>query len=495
MTIKYAIWAAVSRDFQAEDDKVSLAEQVNIARARAENKGWQESAGPYIVPGESRTKYVNLRDAENDLPQLHQCLNDAQAGHYHLLMLYDYNRLRDLIDPVAKTLAAYGVQVYSVSQPVEPAEPGEYSPYSSDSESIMRGMAQILSRAQISDLRRKYAYAMPKRILERGLPQAVPYGYLRAAARGGVATPDPEKTPILILAKDMVLAGQSLRQVIDEFSKRGYPGPEGGRWHPGTITRMLRNPFYAGLVRWRNTQTVNDPRSGERWQIKTPERAVVGTVKHTPLWTIEEHQKLLYELRRTHTYRGKRANMFTSLLVCGSCGGRMGITEGFMRGTKLLRIEKAWYRCRSHKPDCSKIRHPHLMERFAAEFLRVLLADEQAPALVVDELALQLADAQERAKRLTAGYLAGAITLDEFAPLKAVIDGEINTLQLRAQASQKAIDDAQERAGLLAFIRANAADLPAALGAADQQRVNRILTGIIKTITINRDGGVIITLL
>ena len=55
-------------------------------------------------------------------------LNSAQRGDFNLLITYDYNRLRDLLDPVAKTLASYGVQIYSVSQPVEPLDAEGFNP-------------------------------------------------------------------------------------------------------------------------------------------------------------------------------------------------------------------------------------------------------------------------------------------------------------------------------------------------------------------------------
>lgn len=133
----------------------------------------------YSVPGESRTRYVNLRDAEEAIPPLHSMLEDAKAGRFDILVLWDYNRLRDLLDPVAKTLSNYGVQIYSINQPTEPLDPAEFNPYASDSESMMRGMSQIISRWQIADLRRKYRFGVRARV-DHGLPSLkIPYGYIK----------------------------------------------------------------------------------------------------------------------------------------------------------------------------------------------------------------------------------------------------------------------------------------------------------------------------
>ena len=123
--IRYAIWAAVSTAEQAAGDKTSLSVQEDRCREIAGGKGWLEVAGPYIVPGESRTRWVNLRDAEEEIPQLRLMLEAAQRKAFDILVLYDYNRLRDLLAPVAKTLSHYGVQIYSASQPIEPMAPAE----------------------------------------------------------------------------------------------------------------------------------------------------------------------------------------------------------------------------------------------------------------------------------------------------------------------------------------------------------------------------------
>jgi DNA invertase Pin-like site-specific DNA recombinase len=134
--IRAAIWAAVSTETQAAEDKVSLPAQQELCRALVASRGWEETAGPYVVAGASRTRWVNLRDAEQAIPELRAMLNDAQAGRFNLLLLFDFNRLRDLLDPVARTLSAYGCQILSVPQPVEslPAD----STRISDSSSMMQ---------------------------------------------------------------------------------------------------------------------------------------------------------------------------------------------------------------------------------------------------------------------------------------------------------------------------------------------------------------------
>src|SRR5690242_9229807 len=114
--MRFAIWSAVSTKRQAAKDKISLDIQEKESRALATAKGWKESAGPFRVPGASRSFYVNLTDAERNIPQLSEMLNAAEAGHFDVLVFYSYDRLGDVADMIAQTLRFYGVQLFSVSQ-------------------------------------------------------------------------------------------------------------------------------------------------------------------------------------------------------------------------------------------------------------------------------------------------------------------------------------------------------------------------------------------
>ena len=68
--MRTAIWAAVSTTAQATPDKVSITVQLQKGREFITSRGYQP-AGEYIVPGESRTKYISLYHAEKEIEPLH----------------------------------------------------------------------------------------------------------------------------------------------------------------------------------------------------------------------------------------------------------------------------------------------------------------------------------------------------------------------------------------------------------------------------------------
>jgi hypothetical protein len=487
--IKYAVWSAVSKDHQAKPDKVSLGEQVAQAHQRAGERGWQPTNLEYIVPGESRTLYVNLRDAENEIPELKAMLDDAQAGKFNLLILYDYNRLRDLIDPVAKTLSAYGVQLYSVSQPADPIDPENYSAYASDSESIVRGMSQIISRSQISDIQRKNAYAMPKRITERGLPHRVPYGYIHV--KNGPPLVDPEKAKAVILIKDMMLSGNSLRQTCDALMEAGYAAPLGGKtWYAQTVQDIISNPFYAGEVAWLRTKVHRDPRTGKRTTQDTPGRVIQGKGAHVPLWTAEEHERLaIVAARRDYTYIGRRAGLFSGLLTCGTCGSPMrSYNTPRVPGRQYVILERGSYCCRKGGVYCSAIKHVDLFNQVTAH-LRESLENARAEPVNAGDILEHLNAEIAKRDRLTEAYLAGAYQLDEYLRHKSPLDETIK----RAEKQHRNIEDTIRRQAAQTeqsrYILDNWDDFIESLrDEENMQASNHALRAVIARIVVKPDG-------
>lgn len=325
--MRFAIWTAVSRKEQAAPDKVSLSEQENKCRLAALGKGWDESSGPYTIPGASRSFYVNLSDAEADIPQLKQMLEDARNHQFDILIVYTYDRLGDLVDMIAQSLRFYGKQLYSVSQPVEPQQPDSYDPYASEAEEIMRDAARITQRFRVSDLRRKYRAGMPSRIA-RGLnPLRVPFGY-RWVGKKEPPMLEPHQAALIIEMKDLLLSGRGMYEIARHADSSKIPPPNGGKkWDPSTCKYILSNPFYAGLVSLQKSISLRDPRrKNKHRQVAQPQaKWHQGKGKHKALWDEKTHHAILRELeRRGDTNRNYAVRFpFSGLLVCSECGKKL----------------------------------------------------------------------------------------------------------------------------------------------------------------------------
>ena len=301
---RYAILSAVSTKKQAEG--TSLENQIEICR-RMNERGWVETDGPFIVRGQNRTQYLNLRDAEEEIPAIRELLENAKERTYDVLVVYDHDRLRDLLSLVYASLSDYGVQLFSVSAQNTPVPPDQYDPYENDSNELMIGISSIRSKAEIARMRRKYRTGMRDRILIHGLPVQIPFGYRRPLTESHNRKAIPEQIPAichhLIHIKDLYLTGRSTTQLIEYLQEHNVNPPKGKTWYPNTVRDILKNPFYAGKVQFEKSKVIKDRRNKHRSRDRhiAPEKIITAQGKHIPLWDEPTHLAILAKIKQNRT--------------------------------------------------------------------------------------------------------------------------------------------------------------------------------------------------
>lgn len=330
----FSVWAAVSTKSQVGEGKESIANQLQIGQDTGIAKGWQDTGLRYVVPGKSRTKYVDLSVAEREIPQLQEMLEDAKARRFHILILYDLNRLRDLLDPVEKTLGDYGVQIYSVSQPVDPLPPDDFDPYASDTNFIVGSAAKMVSRLQIADLRRKYRTNVPKRVLRGLYALKIPWGYIKPPGKEGSRQVVPIQVPAHIQTireiKSLFLeGGHGYAKLQNILNERGYPTPDHREsWSRSEIKKILGNPFYAGKVYFGLRKTIRDARDNTVRLVKNP-NPLIADGKHEAVYPWEDYIAIQIEMERRREMPRANVYPFSGLFRCGVCGKRITHREYF----------------------------------------------------------------------------------------------------------------------------------------------------------------------
>lgn len=480
--MRYSIWAAVSTEAQAAEDKDSLDNQVRSCKKTGDTRGWQDTGLRYIVPGKSRTRWVNLRDAENDIPQLHTMLEDAKAGRFDVLLLWDYNRLRDLLDPVAKSLANYGIQLFSISQPIEPIPPEEFNPYATDSEQMMRGMNQIISRWQVADLRRKYRYGIKARV-DRGLPSLkIPYGYMKPPGREkdpkAIPVPHPAHSLVVKDIKAQFLQGLSFDALSAYLTER-YPTPSGiPVWSKQTIRKILGNPFYAGKVSFGRRLTVNDARNNSKRLVNNP-APYLRDGAHVPLYPWSDYLLIEAEFSRRSDIPSTARYPWSGMLFCDQCGYRMRRKQGRYSCLHC-------YQVTIHDDDLPRILPPAIQSA-----LRDLNPEDEAPASPFASNAAAIHELDKQRKRVQAAYESGVYSIQE-AEVK-IKDIEAKIKKLHETESQHARQEAERAAFQISYAEAQELldDLPEWMLSDDPKEVNRLLLRLIKQIRITQDGKAI----
>ncbi len=488
--VRYAIWTAVSTKPQAAEDQVSLPDQEKECHRLALAKGWVETAGPFVVPGESRTRWINLRDAENAIPALKDMLDSAQRGDFDVLVLWNYNRLRELLDPVARTLQAYRVQLYALSQPVEPQPPDEYDPLASDTANIVQFTSGFTSRAELSEFRRRYKKYMPLRILNKGLPKGrPPYGFRkppgRETDRKAVPIQDPVKAAVVVRIKDLFLSGQSLWQIAHLLTADGVPTPAGKReWHDVNVRLILKNDFYSGLVTFGRTRRLLDPRTGAVKIVENDAfRIVVAKGAHQPLWDEATQRRIEDEFhRRGKKYTGIRTQRLSNLLYCGVCQARVWVAYpgGYSEA------HRRWI-CSRDSAHVS-IRDSDLLPRVIRELVSAL---ERTDGITVPQsedrtplLHASLSDLQARRDRLTDALEVGSLDPATYATRVKSIEQQLSAVQRDLDAARRTTEQDGRRRAALETLALAIKNAPDALQRAPAQQVNAQFRQLLEKIVI-----------
>jgi hypothetical protein len=488
--IRFAIWAAVSSKAQAETDKVSLSEQESRSRTAGLAKGWIETVGPFIVPGESRTRWINLRDAEDAIPALKSMLDAAQHGAFDVLVLYDFTRLRELLDPVARTLSAYRVQLYSLAQPIDPVPPETEN----DTANILQFISSFTSRTEIAAIRRRYKLGMPRRISERGLPLgSPPYGYRKPPGLeldpNAVPIQDPAKAAVVIQIKDLYIAGASLWQVARRLTGLGVPTPSGRQtWTAVMIRKILNNRFYCGEVHFGATRRYIDPRNGRVSFVKNPPaRIVKAQGVHLPLWDMDAQFRLEEVLeRRGFRNNGRHTHRLSTLLYCGVCGARV-----YAHYNGGYAVEKLRWICkvtRAHVNLLDSRLVPRIAHQLGAELKNL---DHIRLPDVVDHTPLwldSLKDLKARRSRLLDGYEGGVLSLTDYTSRVAGIDAQLTEMETRLSTTKNKTHRGQQHLAAMGGLVGILDKVPDYIAQAPEQEVNAQLCQILQRITITNES-------
>lgn len=467
--MNFAIWAAVSRKDQAANDKVSMETQETHSRAFALTKGWHETAGPYLIPGASRSFYVNLSDAEADIPQLSEMLNAAQVNRFDVLVFYSYDRLGDLADMIAQTLRFYGVQLLSLSQGVEVLPPDQFDPYTSDAETNMRTMARMTQQFRIADLRRKFRSGVTGRV-DKGLHSLrIPYGYTKGPERVSIQV--PAQAQVIIEIKQLFLHGQSYYDIMHQLDAQGLPTPQAAQcWSHTTIKKILLNPFYAGKVFFGRRRVMRDPRDNSMRLVSNPHPHLADG-KHQSLYSWDDYQTILSEIERRDRLPRNNRYQFSGLLICSICGAHL--THGKQntwrcKGTGHVKV--------THQEALAII--PRSLQK-ALQDVTPALHPPPAPAS-----ASILQDLTRQRRRIQSAYESEVYSLAEADEKIKGIDLKIDALKNEENHKLRKRVSHQQFLATLEDSKEIIADTPQWINHDDPRRVNLLLHRIVRQIVI-----------
>ena len=329
-TIRASAYIRVSTGPQGEDDKASLPNQIKATSETIKHNGW--------VQTNTYQDIQRTSDEENPYQRkgLSQALEDAKNGFYDVLVVWVDSRLgrnQEETQAIRKMFRLLGVQTYSVLKPLPIIDPRFYTPKLDKFRMWQEGVNDLSSAAESAEFAEKMQFGKMKVAMDGKMPSRIPYGYTREKkivdnkVVSEIATNETQLNVIKEVFDLYLNKGQGIRKICEILNKRNEPGPKGGKWNYSTVRYVLKNPAYAGKVRW-GWKLSEFRRSKQR--LARGHNGVIVNGKHKSAISEEDFLRVQKKTEQRAQFGGRAVashGLLVGLLKCPICGGGAYITS------------------------------------------------------------------------------------------------------------------------------------------------------------------------
>ena len=406
---------------KSRQDKGQEGHRLELQRTRlpafAQEKGWvPEIYDDGVISG---TEVENRRE-------MMRLIADVERGHLQIVLCLEFSRLsRDesLQDFLSflNLCAAKGVQLATPDRLLDPSDHASW---------FLAVMQGGFSAVEMKTLKKRLVEGRSQaRRKGRWLGGIPPFGYSYDKEKK-LLFPNPETSKVVQeLFQLRVKDHRSMDQIVGIARRRQWPTPRGGRWVSTTVSRLLGNPLYKGLVRFEDklVPAANEP------------------LVDAPTWESAQ----LVRNRPTGSRKPRLLLTGNGRVRCGYCGSSVNCAKSCDRkvngewGTEFL-----YYHCygRHVGEPCKGLRNVRDFEldglvlsilsqiaRNKAELLagiRSCIAKKQGELPEQKRrLDAQLRQAAGAGDRLLKAYEEGAIALDQLKDRNQVHKEQLESIQ------------------------------------------------------------------
>ena len=416
--LRAAVYTRVSTRRQV-DEGLSLDEQKRRGVARIESEGWQ-LVEVFTDAG------ISGRKGRDERPQLQALMR--RLDEVDVLVVASLSRLgrsNRHLQQIFAELEAKRVELVSLSEGISTTTAAG---------KLLRNVLASLAEFEADLIGERVGIGAQARA-KSGRPHGkAPYGY--RSKRGNLEI-DTEQAQVVERIYRAAADGRSGRQIVRELNAQHIPAHSGGKWSPASVSKILRNPTYKGLIRFNGEELPGQHEPIIEAGLWAKVAAAQTSKSPTP--------------RQARPGRAPSGpHLFTKgLLRCMNCQSAM-----------LPRTEKRdgreEYRCRGREnngPDfCAQTPIPREpLDRAAFAYFREVGLDVErtrkeladATTAATRDAAKQLRAATAQAKRTAAAvervradYKSGTITAAEWRELKSELEAEHVDAQTRLDAAR-----------------------------------------------------------
>lgn len=422
---KVAIYVRVSTKGQAEEG-YSIDEQIALLTSYCSIHKWTVF-DTYIDAGYS--------GATVERPELSRLSKDAQKQKFNTMIVYDLKRLgrsqRNNIAFIEDILEKNDIGFISLTENFDTSTPlGK----------AMVGILSAFGQLDRDTIRERMMMGKIGRA-KSGKPMmtsTIAFGYTYDKITSSLIVNQAEAIIVKTIFSEY-LSGRSLTKLRDYLNENNLLR-NGKHWYYQGISRILRNPVYAGMIRFR----------GEVYQ-GNHEAIIDVEMFEATQKELEKRQLAAYEFNKnTRPFRAKY--MLSGIIKCGYCGSPMEITLGtkrkdgsrnmryqcvnrFPRATKGITVYNNGQKCNSGFYEKSDIEIYVLGQIRLLQLNKVKLDKmfERQEIINVEEIENQIGSLNNKMRRLNDLYLNDMISLDElktqtytFLKQKELLENELD---------------------------------------------------------------------
>lgn len=399
-------------------------------------------------------------------PQFMKMLADAEKGEFNLILTREVSRFaRNTVDTLQYTrqLKAKGVEVFFINDNIRT--------FDGDGElrlTIMATLAQDESRK--TSIRVKSGQ-------QTSMENGTFYGngnILGYDRKGKDLVINPEQARTVRKIYDWYLDGWGVRKIQFELEKEGILTSTGKtRWYESNISKILKNPFYAGIIEYHKQFTpdfldqkkINNFGEIERLRVRGRHEPIITEDEFYRVQEIMESRRMKKPANKTGRKEiGKKpvADVWCRLLIC-SCGctfnrkvwhnSSSGVQYGYMcysqirNGTVKTRLNKGLPIdgiCTSQMIPGWKLQMManHLFRNYLKNTNRILsiamsmlekhIADKaitEDNTDIIQQKNNEISKLEKRLGNLISMRADGEIDKEQFLSMKADIEVQVHTLQ------------------------------------------------------------------
>lgn len=423
--MRCAIYRRVSTDMQAEEG-FSLEAQLQRLKAYAESQGWVV-VEDYCDDGFSAKSL--------DRPEMQRLINDIPKKKFDVILVYRLDRfVRSVLDlhELLQLMEQYDVKFKSATEVFDTT---------SATGRLFITLIATLAQWERETIAERVHFGMAKKaeLGERnGAP--APYGY--DLVNGKLVLNENEARWVKYIFDRYEYVGS--QTITKELNRQGVLTKRGDAWSDFSVRYVLRNPIYAGFVRW-NYESFS---KGKRKRTGAEMIVPISQEDFVPIVDKEQFdrvQQLMAE-RSKQAFRSDNFYPYSGVARCEKCG--YGLT-----GNTKKKTGYRFYKCRGRFSfgtcDMPIIPEEALDEAFldalelAEEEIQITAPEETMTEEEFQKQMTRLKRKKERAEEL---YLEGDISRDRYDKIITQVRAEEAELyaKMEAAASTKSVELAQD---------------------------------------------------